>query len=443
VTDVLALAEQVWRGEEQYHPFRGAGTRCEVASGVAFVHGFSNVSAIATDEGLVLVDTGTIHLADVMHEAVRGWSKLPLHTAVFTHGHIDHVFGVDRYEADNVEAGAPAPNVVAHEAVPARFDRYRATAGYNGIINQRQFSFATMEWPVDYRYPDTTYRDRLDLDVGGRRLELHHDRGETDDHTWVWSPDDAVLCTGDLFIWASPNCGNPQKVQRYPKDWAAALRKMASLDAETLLPGHGLPIVGRDRVRQALDDSAELLEILHDATLAMMNTGASLDEIVHTVRAPARLLERPYLRPVYDEPEFIVRNVWRLYGGWYDGNPARLKPPRDASVAAEVTALAGGAAVLAERALAVADAGDLRLAAQLAEWALQAAPDDPRARDVLGEVYARRVAAESSTMAKGIFRWAASRSSEQPNGPEGAAERTAPPSERDRDDEHRDEETTR
>jgi alkyl sulfatase BDS1-like metallo-beta-lactamase superfamily hydrolase len=408
VTDVLALAERVWLGEEQYHPFRGAGSRCEVTPGVAFVHGFSNVSGAVTDEGLVLVDTGTVHLADVMHDAVRGWSQLPLHTAIFTHGHIDHVFGIDRYEADNAASGAPPPTVVAHEAVPARFDRYRATAGYNGIINRRQFSFASMQWPVDYRYPDTTYRDRLDLDVGGRRVELHHDRGETDDHTWVWLPDDRVLCTGDLFIWASPNCGNPQKVQRYPKDWAAALRTMASLDAETLLPGHGLPILGRDRIRTALDDSAELLEILHDETLAMMNAGAPLDEIVHTVRAPARLLERPYLRPVYDEPEFIVRNVWRLYGGWFDGNPARLKPPRDAAVAAEVTALAGGATTLAERALEVADSGDLRLAAQLAEWAA-AASDDVRTREVLAEVYQRRVAAESSTMAKGIFRWAASR----------------------------------
>ena len=409
MTDVLALAERVWRGEEQYHPFRGTGSRCEMTAGVLFVHGFSNVTGIATGEGLVLVDTGSVALADIMHTAVREWSQLPLHTAVFTHGHIDHVFGVDRYEDDNAAAGAPSPTVVAHEAVPARFDRYRATAGYNGMINRRQFSLAAMEWPVDYRYPDTTYRDRLDLQVGERRLELHHDRGETDDHTWVWLPDERVLCTGDLFIWASPNCGNPQKVQRYPKDWAAALRAMAALDPETLLPGHGLPITGRDRVQQALGDTAELLEILHDETLAMMNAGASLDEIVHTVRTPARLLERPYLHPVYDEPEFIVRNVWRLYGGWFDGNPARLKPPLDASLAAEVAALAGGAGNLAARALVVADAGDLRLAAQLVEWAATAAPDDPQVRDALADVYTRRVAAESSTMAKGIFRWAAGR----------------------------------
>ena len=34
-----------------------------------------------------------------------------------------------------------------------------------------------------------------------------------------------MLCTGDLFIWAAPNCGNPQKAQRFPWEWAVALRR--------------------------------------------------------------------------------------------------------------------------------------------------------------------------------------------------------------------------
>src|SRR6202044_4030363 len=70
---------------------------------------------------------------------------------------------------------------------------------------------------------------------------------------------------------------------------------------------------------------------------------------------PAGLESRPYLRPVYDEPEFVVRNVWRLYGGWWDGNPASLKPAPESALAAELAALAGGAAALADRALALAD----------------------------------------------------------------------------------------
>ena len=66
-------------------------------------------------------------------------------------------------------------------------------------------------------------------------------------------PGRKVLCTGDFVIWASPNAGNPQKVQRYPREWAAALREMASLGAEVLLPGHGLPIVGADRISRDAD----------------------------------------------------------------------------------------------------------------------------------------------------------------------------------------------
>ena len=168
-----------------------------------------------------------------------------------------------------------------------------------------------------------------------------------------------MLCCGDLFIWASPNAGNPQKVQRYPLEWADALRRMLALydrpggGPEVLLPGHGVPVVGRSRVIQALSDTAELLESLVSQTLALMNRGARLDEVIHTVTPPPHLMERPYLRPVYDEPEFVVRTVWRLYGGWWDGNPATLKPAPDRDLALELAALAGGPGVLADRALAL------------------------------------------------------------------------------------------
>jgi alkyl sulfatase BDS1-like metallo-beta-lactamase superfamily hydrolase len=271
------------------------------------------------------------------------------------------------------------------------------------VINRRQFGAEGLQWPVDYRYPDETYRDTLRLDVGGTTFELHHARGETDDHTWVWEPRTRTLCTGDLFIWASPNCGNPQKVQRYAKEWAAALRTMATLEPELLLPGHGLPIVGATRVQEALANSALLLETLHDETVKLMNEGARLDDIVHTVRAPRHLLEQPYLRPIYDEPEFVVRNVWRLYGGWHDGNPAHLKPAPEAAIAGELAALAGGADRLAQRARELAEAGDLRLAGHFAEWAALADPDDRAVHEIRADVFERRVAAEASTMSKGVF----------------------------------------
>jgi alkyl sulfatase BDS1-like metallo-beta-lactamase superfamily hydrolase len=411
---VLDLTDRLWSGEVsvgEAHPVGGHRGIDEVADGTAFIASFGNVSAFTTADGLVLVDTGNQVLAATNHEAVRGWTDLPLATAVYTHGHIDHVFGVGPYDEEAAAGDAgPRPRVVAHELVPARFDRYRLTAGYNSVINQRQFKMPGFRWPTEYRYPDETYRLRHDLDVGGERFELHHGKGETDDHTWVWVPGRRTLCTGDLFIWASPNCGNPQKVQRYPREWAVALREMAALEPELLLPGHGWPIAGRDRIQQALGDTADLLDHLVDETLTLMNAGARLDDIVHTVRAPAHLLERPYLRPVYDEPEFVVRTVWRLYGGWYDGNPARLKPAPDAALATELAALAGGAGTLADRAAALAAEGELRLAGHLAELAAQAAPDDAGVHRVRAAVFAQRAGEELSTMSKGIFSWAADES---------------------------------
>ena len=400
--DVLELADRLWRGKvttEEHHPLAGSGQLVEVAPRTAFLHSFANVSAFETDEGLLLVDTGSQLTAAAVHGAIRKWSDAPLRIAVFTHGHIDHVFGVGPFE----EEGTERPRVVAHEAVPARFERYRLTAGWNAAINRRQFRVPSLEWPTEFRLPDETYRDELPVTVGGERFELRHARGETDDHTWVWVPDRRVLCTGDLFIWALPNAGNPQKVQRYPLEWAAALRSMAELRAEVLLPGHGVPILGADRIRQALEDTAELLQSLHDQTVQLMNRGARLDELVYSVRAPEGLADRPYLRPVYDDPEFVVRNIYRLYGGWWDGNPATLKPSPELEVAREVAELAGGAERLAARAREVAESGDLRLAGHLAEWARLADPEDEAVAETYGEIFARRAQDEPSTMAQNIF----------------------------------------
>ena len=213
-----------------------------------------------------------------------------------------------------------------------------------------------------------------------------------------------MLATGDLFIWATPNAGNPQKVQRYPREWAAALRCMSLLGAEVLCPGHGVPIFGADRVRMALDETAELLESLVTQTLALMNEGARLNRVLAEVRAPARLLARPYLQPVYDEPEFIVRNIWRLYGGWYDGNPAHLKPGSEARLACEVANLAGGVQRLADRATELSTKGEHALACHLAEMASLAAPHDSGIWSARARVYAARAEAETSLMAKGVYR---------------------------------------
>ncbi len=382
----------------------------EIADDIALVCAFSHVWTLRSAEGLTAFDTSMAAFGPLAVQSIRRWSDEPFASLVYTHGHVDHVGGAPAFLADAETRGHSRPRIVAHENAPHRFARYTATHGYNLAINRKQAGGSHFPFPSEFEGPDDVFRDELSWTSGDLTISLRHDRGETDDHAWAWIPEHRAVLCGDLFIWVFPNAGNPQKVQRYAAEWAVALRAMAALEPELLLPAHGLPIAGRDRIASVLDNTASALEHLVTETLAMMNTGASLDEIVHTVRVPEAFADLPYLRGTYDEPEFVVRNIWRLYGGWYDGNPARLKPAPDAAVAAEVASLAGGPDALASRALLVAESGDLRLACQLVEWAAQAAPEDPAVHESRAAVYRARRDNESSLMAKGIYGTAAGES---------------------------------
>ncbi len=392
----------------------------EIADNVAMVEAFSHSILFKTDDGLVTFDTSNLRGSRRVVDAIRGWSKAPFHSLVYTHGHLDHVGGCGTFLADALERGHEKPNIVGHDNIKPRFDRYRYTNGYNLAINSRQFGSVTRRGydigdgeeeflPASSPAPDITYQDQLDLNVGGMDFHLIHARGETDDHTWSWIPQHKAICAGDFLIWAFPNAGNPQKVQRYPAEWAAAMRAMAAKEAELFLPAHGLPIVGKDRIKGVLTDVAQALEFLVQETVLRMNAGMRLDDIVHEVKLDSAYLEKPFMQPTYDEPEFVIRNIWRLYGGWYDGNPAHLKPAKDSRLAHELAQLTGGAERLAERGLELVPE-DIRLACHLVEFACQADPDNKRIHGIRREIYQHRRGVETSLMAKGIFGSAANES---------------------------------
>jgi glyoxylase-like metal-dependent hydrolase (beta-lactamase superfamily II) len=387
----------------------------ELADGLAIVESFSHSVVVDAGDGLVAFDASHASTGASVAGAIASWTATPVTHLVYTHGHADHVGG----SLDFASAFGDM-TVVGHRKVDERFDRYAYTNDWNVRINARQFGGVRGDFgmgstgefiPHDTLRPDHVVDDHDTLSVGDRTIELHHARGETDDHLWGWMPEERWLFTGDFVIWNFPNAGNPQKVQRYPIEWAAALREMAGLGAELLLPAHGLPIEGRERIATVLTDIAGALEFLVDEVVSMMNAGEVLDAIVHSVKVPDDILAKPYLRPFYDEPEFVVRNIWRQFGGWWDGAPSRLKPASDAVLAAELSDLAGGATVLADRAQQLSDAGEHRLACHLADLAAWAAPTDAGVHAARATIYLARRAAETSLMAKGIFAGAARESS--------------------------------
>jgi glyoxylase-like metal-dependent hydrolase (beta-lactamase superfamily II) len=305
--------------------------------------------------------------------------------------------------------------VIAHSAMPARFARYQATAKHNAALNARQFG-GTVEAASSDNYqafalppipPDTLYDGQMTITVGGETFELHHCKGETDDHTWVWAPQRRVVCPGDLFIWAVPNDGNPQKVQRFAWERAKGLREMAAKKPVSLCPGHGGPVVNDEKkIAAMLTETADFLDTVVKRTMAAMENGSPPHvDIVTGVELPKS--DSPWLQPVYDDTEFIVRNVIRYYGGWWSGRPSELKPAPRADLAKEIAALSGGAKALADRATALAEKKEFRLACHLADYALEAAPSDEDVKAKVAAIYDKRAEAEESLMTINIFNSAA------------------------------------
>ena len=171
--DVLELADKLWRGDidiVEIHPVggymggRGRGRR----RGRLRPRLSPTCRPSPPTTGSCSSTRARAFVAGAVHEAVAGVVGAPAQ-----HGHLLPRPHRPRLRRGRVGGGVgrrrvgPRPVVVAHDAVPARFDRYIVTAGYNEIINQRQFGVPGFRWPTEYRYPDRTYAQRLELDVGG------------------------------------------------------------------------------------------------------------------------------------------------------------------------------------------------------------------------------------------------------------------------------------
>ncbi len=375
-----------------------------VAEGIAFFPALGNSTAFIGDRSVLIVDTAQQRFTPAILSGLRAnYSQAPVEAIVYTHGHIDHVTGAEAILAEAEGRGDRRPTIIAHRDLPARFDRYRLLARQNDHINRIQFNLPADARPFSdaaLSYPDSTYDDAITTVVGGTVFELHHCRGETDDETWVWCPSQRTLCTGDTFVWCSPNAGNPYKVQRYALDWARGLEKMAALRPLHLLPGHGPVLSGEERIQEALLTTAHFLRSIHDQVVAGMNEGKWLEDIIRDMDWPPT--DKPWLQPIYDHPEFIARNVYRLYGGWYDGDPADILPAHSHEIAAALVAATGAAPILS-RARQLRDEGDLQLACHLVDFVRKGEPANREAWEMWRDLFTARTGAEPSLMARGAF----------------------------------------
>jgi alkyl sulfatase BDS1-like metallo-beta-lactamase superfamily hydrolase len=110
-----------------------------------------------------------------------------------------------------------------------------------------------------------------------------------------------------------------------------------------------------------------------------MNAGVDLHTLMATIDLPSELQLAPGRGPA----RWYVRAIWEEHAGWFrHESTTELYEVPARAVWPELAELAGGAAVLAERAKAHVDAGRPVEALHLIDVALAADATDVRAREV-------------------------------------------------------------
>jgi alkyl sulfatase BDS1-like metallo-beta-lactamase superfamily hydrolase len=157
---------------------------------------------------------------------------------------------------------------------------------------------------------------------------------------------------------------------------------------------------GEGQIEEALTSTAHYLRSIHDQVVRLMNEGKWLEDVIREIDWPAT--DKPWLQPIYDHPEFIARNVWRLYGGWYDGDPANILPAHSHDIAEQLIAATGSAPVL-DRARTLRDQGELQLACHLVDFVRKGDPANRDAWLLWRDLFTERASEERSLMARGAF----------------------------------------
>ncbi len=398
---VLAFGHHPGKGREEA-AYLYLGPPEEVAPGVFHVYSVANSVTFACGDRLLQVDCQLGFKAPEAIAALRRHTDLPFDAIVVTHGHVDHCLGVAHYVQDNLARGFARPRVIGHRSLRQRIDKHKLLEGHRIATDRRQFQ-VDFDLQDIFVYPDVEFEDRWMLRLGEFPFLIVHGHGHTEDSVWVFDAKRRVLACGDLFQWTAPNLGNPFKMQRFALENAKACEEMAALGAEVLCPGHGPVIRGAQEVRDCLLTTARYLHCIQDHVVACLNQGMILEETINSLKLPEELARSKWLPPVYGHPVFVARGIYKRYAGYYSGRPAELFPPGYAAVGREVIGLAGGAAAVLRRAGDLGGCGETALACQLAEWVVEAEPDNAEAWGVYGLLFKERAEKELNVQARGCW----------------------------------------
>lgn len=205
-----------------------------------------NPSMVLTDDGVVVVDTPQLPTKAVaMREEAEGHG--PIRYVINTEHHVDHIFGNYYFRgagdivhhqgvADNFMEVTPSLDSFdyAYEAVPTDDPDGKA------IFPDRDTYFA------DPGRATITFTGDLRLTVGDHTFELLHTPGHTPGQIAVHVPQERVVFTGDTIFSECQTWLMGSNVT----EWLTALDRIAKLDVDWVVPGHGEVVTPQYLARQ-------------------------------------------------------------------------------------------------------------------------------------------------------------------------------------------------
>ena len=292
----------------------------EVTPGVFRASGVGNTFVITTSEGNVIFDTGlVIQASEQIRQLKAALGDFEPVKIVLSHSHADHVGGTRLWSGENTE-------LIAHEAFE---EEQRYLTELNPYLHQRNRILFPWIPETPRTLPGMDFRGlipdiRVDNDnpytftLGGRRFEVHATPGaEGADNVVLWLPDDKVLLTGDFFGPQFPQFPNLFTMRgekmRKPVEYMKSIDHLLTLEIETLLPSHLEPVRGANEIRAGMIKIREAVDFVHSTTVAGMNAGKSLSELMVEIRLPERLL----LSETHGKVSWAVKSIWEYYATWF------------------------------------------------------------------------------------------------------------------------------
>jgi len=389
----LPTAPQAGSAELEAHSAEFERGVVQVTEGVYVAIGYAlaNSIMIVGDDGVIIVDTTeSMSAARKVKAEFDKITDKPVKAIIYTHNHTDHIF-VAKVFAPNGDVP-----VYAHQSTWSHIERimnvlrpvigvrsYHMFGSYLESGGERVVNDGigpALDHSIDggtdiygLIKPTHTFSDTMEVTIAGRRLQLIHSPGETDDQIVVWLPDERVLLPGDNVYKAFPNLYTIRGTRyRDVLKWSATVGQMRELGAQYLVPSHTRPVIGAAEIDDILGVYGDAIQYVHDQTVRGMNQGLDADELAETISLPPHLASHPWLQPFYGTVPWSVRSVYDGYLGWFDGNSTTLFPTAKKQRAQRLVALSGGAESVLKAAQQSLDAGDPQWAAELADLLLQA-----------------------------------------------------------------------